>query len=106
MFIYEVGEFCQNEGGGWSVMIADNDGAFENARNVLEKKHANEARSRIKMLKDDECSDIKELLMKGIEEERQVLNFLRSAKSIEDLHGYKLPVGSDVIRIRKCEVIE
>ena len=34
MQVYSVGEFCQHEGGGWSLLVADNENAFANIKKI------------------------------------------------------------------------
>lgn len=107
MRVFEVGEFCRHEGGGWSVLVEDSDQLLSKAKGILTDHH------------DDELKQIEDYLA-GVDEEdkhfarhmekrkvklTELLEKIRNAESINDLSAIELPNGSDVISIRERKVL-
>ena len=104
MQIYSVGEFCQHEGGGWSLLVADNENAFENIKKVLIEHHEEE-RQRYLDFADDEDSDNFNW-DKDIQGHTEIIELVRNATCIEDINNKEIPPWNhDVIRIRKETII-
>lgn len=106
MKVFEVGEFCRYEGGGWSVLVEDNDQLLRKAKDILADHH------------DDELKGVNEYLA-GVDEDdkffarhmedrkiklTELLEKIRSAENINDLVLIELPNGSDEISICEREV--
>lgn len=107
MYVYQVGEFCEYEGGGWSLIVADNENTFKNAVKVLVEHHAEKRERYAEILKQVELdgSDT-EIWRDAVDEEDRVVESIRSCKSLDELNGLEIVGTTDVVSIWKTEVVE
>lgn len=107
MFVYQVGEFCEYEGGGWSLIVADNENTFKNAVKVLVEHHAEKRERYAEVPKEIELDDEDMEYWKGaVDEQDRVINSIRSCTSLDELNGLKIEGTTDVVSIWKTEVVE
>lgn len=106
MFVYQVGEFCEYEGGGWSLIVADNENAFKNAVKVLVEYHAEKRERYAELLKKMELEDGREYWREAVDKEDKIIKSIRSCKSLDELNGLEIEGTTDVVSIWKTEVVE
>ena len=107
-FVYSVGEFCQHEGGGWSVLVANNENTFANIQKVLIDHHEEQAAQYERWVKEDEEEeDINSLSWhKDIEGHNSIAHLVKNATCIKDINNKEIPpYNHDVIRITKKTII-
>lgn len=101
--VYSVGEFCQYEGGGWSVLVADNENAFENIKKVLIEHHEKERQRYLDYAYDEDSVNFK---VKDIEGHTEIIELVHNATCIEDINNKEIPPWThNVIRIGKQTII-
>ena len=102
MQVYSVGEDCQLEGGSWSLLVADNENAFENIKKVLIEHHEEE-RQRYLDFDDDEDNFNWD---KDIQGHTEIIKLVHNATCIEDINNKEIPPWNhNVIRIEKQTII-
>ena len=107
MFVYQVGEFCEYEGGGWSLIVADNENTFENAVKVLVEYHAEKRERYAEVLREMELDDEDmEYWMGAVGEQNRIIESIRSRKSLDELKRLEIEGTTDVVSIWKTEVVE
>lgn len=106
MYVYQVGEFCEYEGGGWSLIVADNENTFKNAVKVLVEHHAEKRERYAEVLKKMELEDGQEYWREAVDKEDEIIKSIRSCKSLDKLNGLEIEGTTDVVSIWKTEVVE
>lgn len=107
MFVYQVGEFCEYEGGGWSLIVADNENTFKNAVKVLVEHHAEKRERYAEVPKEIELDDEDMEYWKGaVDEQDRIISSIRSCKSLDELNRLEIEGTTDVVSIWKTEVVE
>lgn len=102
MQVYSVGEFCQHEGGGWSMLVADNENAFANIQKVLIDHHEEEITRYEGWIEERDAFE----WQKDIDGHQEIIDLIKNSKSIEDLNHKEIPPWNhDVIRIGKQTII-
>lgn len=100
MQVYSVGEFCQHEGGGWSLLVADNENAFMNIQKVLIDHHQEQVTRYEGWIEEDPE------WQKDVDGHNFIINLVKDATCIEDFNNKEIPPWNhDVIRISKETII-
>lgn len=106
MFVYQVGEFCSIDGGGWYEIVADNNDALANTKRELLKAHEIEITSLKESLNDDFYEDEKDLIMSLLEVEAEFVKRIKEAVSFDELNKIKVNGSTMRITIARKEVVE
>lgn len=103
MEVYTVGEFCQHEGAGWSLLVADNENTFANIQKVLIDHHQEQITRYEGWIEERDAFE----WQKDIDGHQKIIDLVKNAKSIEDFNNKEIPPWNhDVIRIGKQKIID
>ena len=96
MQVYSVGEVCQLAGGSWSLLVADNENAFENIKKVLIEHHEEERQRYLDFADDEDNFNWDE----DIQGHTEIIELVHNATCIEDINNKEIPPWNhNVIRI-------
>lgn len=102
MQVYSVGEFCQHEGNGWSLLVADNENAFANIKKVLIDHHQEQVTRYEGWVKEPDGV----MHQKSIDGHNLIIDLVKNATRIEDFNNTEIPPWNhDVIRVNKQTII-
>lgn len=104
MEVYSVGEFCKYEGGGWSLLVHDNENALSNIKKVLIDHHTEELNRYTEFQNDDDDTlDWTDEIVGH----QFIIDLVNKATSIDDIKNTEIPpFCHDVIRIYKLTILE
>lgn len=98
MQVYSVGEFCQHEGGGWDILVADNENTLDNIKKVLIEHHEEERQRYLDFAYDEDSDNFN--WDADIEGHTEIIELIYNADCIEDINNKEIPPWNhDVIRI-------